>query len=73
MKITVQADVGGVDAEILHQVQQADLLIDGRGLHGGRLQAVAQRLVVQHDAARGHLAGVIPVVDERVAEHQLRI
>ncbi len=47
-----QADVGGVDAERLHQVQDADLLVDRRALDRRRLQAVAQRLVVDLHAPR---------------------
>ena len=45
-----QADVGGVDAELVDQVQDLDLLLDGRRPHRRRLQPVAQRLVVEHHA-----------------------
>ena len=43
-----QADVGGVDAERVHVVQDLDLLVDRRRPHRRRLQPVAQRLVVEH-------------------------
>ena len=62
-----QADVGRVDAEGLHEVQDPDLLVDRGALDGRRLQAVPQRLVVElHAAARGvhRAAGAVPVVDE---------
>jgi hypothetical protein len=42
-----QPDVGRVDAEVVHQVQQLDLALDGRLADRGRLQPVAQRLVVE--------------------------
>ena len=51
-----QADVGGVDAELVDQVEDLDLLVDGRRAHRRRLQPVAQRLVVQHARVAG-LAG----------------
>ena len=40
-----EADVGVLDAEIVHQVQDAELVVDGRVLDARVLQAVAQRLV----------------------------
>ena len=43
-----QADVGGVDAERVHPVQDVDLLVDRGRADRRRLQAVAQRLVVEH-------------------------
>src|SRR5215212_9346210 len=46
-----EADVGGVDAEFVHQVEQLDLALDGRLADRGRLQPVAQRLVVEADRA----------------------
>ena len=46
-----QADVGGLDAESVDQVQDAQLLVDRRAADRRRLQAVAQRLVVQHARA----------------------
>src|SRR5919202_1863491 len=47
-----QADVGRVNPEFVHQVKQLDLALDRRLADRGRLQAVAQRLVVQtHGAA----------------------
>ena len=47
-----QADVRRVDAEPVDQVQDLDLLLDRRTAHRRRLQAVAQRLVVQHHRSR---------------------
>ena len=61
-----QADVRRVDPQVVHQVQERDLLLDGRRAHRGRLQPVPERLVVEHDGARHGLVGAVPVVDERV-------
>ena len=47
-----QPDVGGVDAERLHQVQDPELLVDRGALDRRRLEAVAQRLVVELDSCR---------------------
>jgi hypothetical protein len=64
-----KSDVGGIDAQRIDQVQNANLLVDRRRPHRGRLQAVAQRLVIEHDGRRGRrprrVHGV-PVVDERM-------
>ena len=62
-----QADVGGVDPERLHQVEDGELLLDRRASDRGRLEPVAQGLVVELDrSARGHgrSARPVPVVDE---------
>ena len=60
-----QADVGGVDAEPIDEVQDLDLLLDRRRPHRRRLQPVAQRLVVEHHARRlGRRADLVPVVDQ---------
>ena len=62
-----QPDVEHVDADGFHQMKDLDLLFDGRIAHRGRLQAVAQRFVIQQDAAgRDHRAGVdrVPVVNQ---------
>ncbi len=63
-----EADVGVVDADGVHEVQDADFLLDRRIGDGRRLQPVAQRLVVELDLFRGRprrlLAGHVPVVDE---------
>ena len=64
-----QADVDRVDLERVHAVQDFNLLVDGRGADGRRLQAVAQRLVVEH-CDRTRTGGVmIPVVDQRVGRN----
>jgi hypothetical protein len=56
-------------------VEDAELVLDGRIGDGRRLQAVAQRLVVELDLPRrprGLLAFDVPVVDEvlEVLRHQ---
>ena len=67
-----KADVGRAHAEIRHQVKQADLHLHRRIDHRRALQPVAQRLVVQHDAAVGVVESAapgVPVEDEFVAVH----
>jgi hypothetical protein len=55
-----------IDAEPIDQVQDLDLLSDGRRPHRRRLQAVAQRLVIEHHARRlGRRADLVPVVYQR--------
>jgi len=61
-----QPDVRRIDPEPIDQVQDAQLLLDGRAPHGRRLQPVAQRLVVKHHDGRFRRADVVPVVDERM-------
>ncbi len=46
-----KADVCGVDAEAVDQVEDAKLLLDGRAAHRRRLQPVAQGLVVEQSRA----------------------
>ena len=68
-----QADVGGVDAERVHVAEDVDLLIDRRHAHRRRLQAVAQRLVVQHRDRRTRAGRVVvPVVDQRMGRYAHR-
>ena len=43
-----KAGVEVLDAEVFHQVNDLDLLLDRRVDHGRTLQTVAQRLVVEH-------------------------
>ena len=62
-----QADVHRVDAEVVREVDQPELVAD-RGIdHGRRLDAVAQGLVEELDAAlrrqRRDLLDRVPVVD----------
>ena len=60
-------EVERVDAERLHQVQDFDLLLNGRIADGRRLQAVAQRFIRQaHRSRRMQRLRIqrIPVVDE---------
>ena len=61
--------VRGVDAEGLHEPQDADLGVDVRVGDGGGLEAVAQGLVVERDRAPGELLPLpvpVPVVDQLV-------
>src|SRR5206468_10015002 len=61
-----QPDVGGVDPQAIHRLQDGDLGRDGRIDDAGALQPVAQRLVVEHDAERRfrRLVVQVPVVDQ---------
>ncbi len=63
-----QSDVHRIDVERLHQVEDAQLLIDRRGADARRLQAVAQRLVVEHHRPGRIRRRVdrVPVVNQRV-------
>ena len=65
---TGETDVRTLDAEIVDEVQDAELLVDRRRAHRRGLQPVAQRLVVQLDGGCGRLGrrDEIPVVHERV-------
>src|SRR5436190_3779514 len=61
-------DVGRVQPQLIHQMEQTDLVLDGGADHRGSLKPVAKRLVVELDGlgrTRGILGGV-PVVDELV-------
>src|SRR6185295_5237143 len=52
----------------------AELLFDRRGAHRRRLQAVTQRLVVQHDDGRDvHRRVAVPVVDQRLVHDEWRL
>ena len=62
-----QADVGRADPELVHQVDEPDLVVEPRVQDARRLEPVAQRLVVEQDRALGveGLAPVdVPVVDQ---------
>jgi len=68
-----QSQVEGIDAQGLHQVENLDLLFDGRIADGRRLQAVAQGFVVEQDrSARRQLRRryLVPVVDQVRTVHQ---
>ncbi len=61
-----QSDVEHVDANTFQQVKDFDLLFNGGIAHRGRLQPIAQRLVIQQNfAGRHHRAGIdrVPVVN----------
>ena len=60
-----ESDRGGVDADAIEQVQDAQLLLDRRGTHRRRLQSVAQRLVVElHDRRLRRRRLEVPVEDQ---------
>ncbi len=62
-----QPDIERVNSQPFHQVEDFDFLFYGRIADGRRLQAVAQRLVIQQDLARRyHRPGIdrVPIVDE---------
>ncbi len=64
---TGQADVGGLDAQAVHQVEDLDLDLDRRIEDRRALQAVAQRLVIEHHRVsdlEAFGAGCGPVVDQ---------
>jgi len=63
-----QPDVRGVDAEVVHQVQDLELVFDGRIANGWVLDAITERLVEELDLAEGGVAtaDLVPVVDELV-------
>jgi hypothetical protein len=69
---TGEADVGGIDAERIDQMQNANFLVDIRASDRRRLQPIAQRLIVQHHAAgrRGALEPV-PVINQRMNHRSL--
>ena len=60
-----------MNAERIHQVEQLDLLFDGRVNHRRRLQAIAQRLVVQFDATRRRVFAPdgVPIINQLVSIH----
>ena len=62
-----EADVGDVDAEVVHEVEDLELLLDRRIDDGRVLQAVAQRLVEERGVLRGSAPlpiDLVPVEDE---------
>ncbi len=62
-----QPDVRGVDPEPVHEMEDLDLLLDGGIGDRGRLEPVAERLVVELDGLGGldEVARlVVPVVDQ---------
>jgi hypothetical protein len=60
-----ESDRGGVDADAIEQVQDAQLLLDRRGAHRRRLQSVAQRLVIElHDRRLRRRRLEVPVEDQ---------
>ena len=62
-----QPDIGGVDADTVEQMQDAELLLDGRGAHRRRLQSVAKRFVEEQDLGWASARRVaIPVEDQSI-------
>src|SRR5881397_3009400 len=73
-----QADIGGYDAEVRHQVQQPLFDVERRVRDRRRLQAIAQRLVIQiNPGARPIEAAVyaraVPVVDKLALLHAISV
>src|SRR5207247_678632 len=67
-----QAQVGGRDAEVCHEVQQAPLDLEGGVPYRGRLQAVAEGLVVQVHSGPRPVKGTrrpVPVIDQLTLVH----
>ena len=62
-----EPDVGGLNAERLDQVQDAQLLVDSRASDRGGLQPVPQSLVREQDGTSLRDGPVIPVEDEAFA------
>ena len=60
----------GIDADVVHEMEDADLFLERRIGHRRRLQSVPQRFVVELDLAiagsRRPLGRTVPVVDEVV-------
>ena len=70
-----KSDIHRVDAQRFHQVKNFDFFRDGRIVDGRILQAVAQSLVIQRDAAAGRnfcALGGVPIVNEFVAVQIIR-
>ena len=68
-----QPQVERVDAQRFHQMQDLDFLRNRGIAHRGRLQTIAQGLVVEQDSARRpQLGGIhlVPVVDEFGSIHK---
>src|SRR6185436_20810721 len=61
-----KADVCAFDPEAVDQMQDANLLVDRGAPNGWRLQAVPERLVVQHDRLGRSNWTAIPVVNKWV-------
>src|SRR6185312_2501483 len=62
-----QADVGLVDAEVFHQVEDLELVFDRRIANRRVLQTIPQRLVEEGDVLRDEASppvDLVPVVDE---------
>ena len=68
-----QANIDGVDAQLGHQMQNSQLVFDLRIGHRRRLDAVAQRLVVELRlrAVARRLIVSVPVMDQRLMGHTL--
>jgi hypothetical protein len=67
-----KADIGGIDLEPLHQVEDVELVLDRGASDRGRLETVAEGFVIELDAKRRSfpaLAGLVPVVDQILFVH----
>jgi hypothetical protein len=61
-----QTDICGVDSESVHQVQQLNLLFDGRLRNRRRLQSIAQGFIIKPNMPVWRHQGLVdgvPVVD----------
>jgi hypothetical protein len=64
-----QSDVGDVDSDLIHQVDELQLLLDVRISDARVLESVAQRLVEEGNSFRDDAAAssdLIPVIDQLV-------
>src|SRR5439155_1891764 len=61
-----QPDVGSVDAERIHVMEDLDLLVDTRVAYRRRLQSIPQRLVVEHRHGAEPGGIVVPVENQRM-------
>ncbi|GBC78608.1 hypothetical protein HRbin08_02104 [bacterium HR08] len=70
-----QPQIRRLDPQARHQVQDLDLLLNGGIGHRWRLQAIAQRLVIELDLPQGRDISphAVPIVDERMLIHSARL
>ena len=57
-----QADVRVLDLQVLHDVENPELVVDGRVFDAGVLQAVAKGLVEEGEGVRDHVPFSIELV-----------
>jgi hypothetical protein len=67
-----QPDIRRVDLEVVHQVQEFQLSLDGRLADGRRLQPITQGLIIKTDAPTGRgirRLNLVPIVDQFTCRH----